>query len=84
MEPVDILGRVDRQQNRVGIDLRRQGQLHQDAVDAVVGISEGAGAIDPGASDLSAMPDNSATGTTYELFDFSNNFDLDDAILSFE
>ncbi len=55
-----------------------------DAVDAVVGISEGAGAIDPGASDLSAMPDNSATGTTYELFDFSNNFDLDDAILSFE
>ena len=34
MEAVDILGRVDRGDHLVRIDLRRQRQLHQDAVHA--------------------------------------------------
>ena len=33
MEAVDIFARRDGQQNPLGIDLRRQRQLHQNAVD---------------------------------------------------
>ena len=38
MEAIHVLGGRDRQQNALGIDLRRQGKLHQDAIDIVAGI----------------------------------------------
>ncbi|MDX2436241.1 MAG: pre-peptidase C-terminal domain-containing protein [Acidobacteriota bacterium] len=53
------------------------------ATDGLVGITEGGGAADPGATDLSAAGGLSATGTTYELFDFGNPFDLDLSTLNF-
>lgn len=55
-----------------------------DTVDALVGISEGGGALDPGETDLSINPNNSVSGTVYELFDFVEGFDLDGSILVFE
>jgi hypothetical protein len=38
VETVDVLVRTDALDHRLGIDVRRQRQLHQDAVDAVVGV----------------------------------------------
>lgn len=47
------------------------------AEDGLVGLSAGAGAADPGTSDLTALNPLVTTGTTYyELFGTSNNFDL--------
>ena len=36
MEPVDVLGRVDRVHHTVGVDPFRQRQLHEDPIDAWV------------------------------------------------
>ena len=55
-----------------------------DTNDALVGISEGNGAIDPGPVDFSVSPTNPVTGTTYELFNALSNFDLDNSSLTFE
>lgn len=55
-----------------------------DALDGLVGISVGLGAPDPGATDLSNNLNSSVTGTVYELFNASSNFDLDEASLTFE
>lgn len=38
MKAVDILGRIDRVDDRIGIDMRGQRQLHQNAVNRRVGI----------------------------------------------
>ena len=38
VEAVDVLGRIDRVDHALRIDLLRQRQLHQDAVDRVVGV----------------------------------------------
>ncbi len=38
VEAVDVLGRVDRGDHRLLVDLRRQRQLDEDAVDRVVGV----------------------------------------------
>jgi hypothetical protein len=50
--------------------------------DAIVGVSEGNGAADPGETDLSAAGGLSAAGTTYEQFG-SGEFDLDNLVLLF-
>ena len=50
--------------------------------DAIVGVTEGAGALDPGETDLSAAAGLSASGTTYERFLFGE-WDLDALILAF-
>ncbi|WP_331155552.1 hypothetical protein [Steroidobacter sp.] len=55
------------------------------ALDAVVGITEGSGATNPGETDLSANAPLSVTGTTYEAFPgATDSFDLDNATLSFD
>ncbi len=41
VKPVDILLRVDRQDDPMHVDLRRQRQLHEDAVDPFVGVEPG-------------------------------------------
>ena len=38
MEAVDVLGRIDRGDDLLRIDLLRQRQLHQDAVDGGIGV----------------------------------------------
>ena len=38
VEPVHVLGRIDRLEHGLGADLRRQRKLHQDAVDRRVGV----------------------------------------------
>lgn len=50
--------------------------------DALVGITPGGGAADPGETDLSAAGALPASGTTYELF-LSGEFDLDNLLLMF-
>lgn len=63
----------------VGIDY---GSLT--AADGLAGVTEGGGAADPGATDLSASPSQPVAGTTYELFDFGNPNDLSGASLDFD
>ena len=53
------------------------------ATDGLVGTTEGFGVLDPGASDLSGGGPYSKAGTTYELFDGGNPFDLTGATLIF-
>lgn len=53
------------------------------AIDGLAGISEGGGAIDPGATDLSAAGSLPVTGTVYEQFDFANTNDLANAVLDY-
>ena len=53
------------------------------AIDGLVGVTEGGGAADPGSTDLSAAGRALGDGTTYELFDFGNPFDLDLSTLDF-
>ncbi len=53
------------------------------ATEGLTGVTEGNGAADPGGTDLSAAVSLSVNGTTYELFDFGNLFDLTGANLSF-
>lgn len=53
------------------------------SVDSVVGITEGGGAA-AGETDLSAAGSLSNSGTTYEVFTFSDNFDLDGTTLDFQ
>jgi hypothetical protein len=54
------------------------------ASDALVGVTEGGGATDPGETDLSAGGAFSANGTTYEQFTGSgDDFDLDLSTLVF-
>jgi hypothetical protein len=52
------------------------------ATDGLVGVTEGGGAADPGETDLSANPNQSASGTTYEIFTAGDN-DLDGETLTF-
>ena len=54
------------------------------ATDGIAGVTEGGGAADPGATDLSAAAGLSVSGTTYEAFSFSNANDLDNVTLDFE
>jgi len=55
------------------------------ALDALVGVTQGGGAANPGETDLSSSTSLSATGTTYELFPgAADPVDLDNATLSFE
>ena len=51
------------------------------ATDGLAGVSEGGGAADPGPTDLTAAPNLSAVGTTYEQFGFSNPNDTSFEIL---
>jgi hypothetical protein len=53
------------------------------ASDGLAGVTEGGGAADPGASDLSSSATWPAAGTTYELFDFGNPNDLTGVMLDF-
>jgi len=53
------------------------------ATDGLVGVTEGEGATDPGAVDLSTIPTPSASGTGYELFNTTNPNDLSDSDLLF-
>ena len=46
------------------------------AIDGLTGVTEGGGAVDLGETDLSAGGPLSATGTTYQMFDFLDPFDL--------
>ena len=41
MKAVDILRRVDRLEHRVGIDLRRQGELDKNAMHGGIGVERG-------------------------------------------
>ncbi len=54
------------------------------ATDGLAGASEGGGAADPGATDLSANGPYSKSGTTYELFNGGNPNDLDNTVLTFD
>ena len=38
MQPIDILARIDRFDDAGGVDLARERQLHEDAVDLVIGV----------------------------------------------
>ena len=53
-----------------------------DATDGIAGVTEGGGATDPGETDLSASPSQSANGTTYESFSGGDN-DLGGVSLAF-
>ncbi len=53
------------------------------AVDGIAGVSEGGGAADPGATDLSGGGPFSATGTTYEQFNVGNPNDLSGIVFSY-
>ena len=53
------------------------------ATDGIAGVTEGGGAADPGATDLSAAPNQSNAGTVYERFTFSNPNDLSNLIISY-
>ena len=73
--------------NTFSITLRRNGTVDivygaVSAVDALVGVTEGGGALDPGETDLSEAVPLLAAGTTYEQFN-GNPFDLVDTILKF-
>jgi len=54
------------------------------SVDSVVGVTEGGGAADPGATDLSAGGPFSVSGTTYEQFTTGSPFDLSGGSLDFQ
>jgi hypothetical protein len=41
MEAVNVFGGIDRQQNLLGIDVRGQRQLHQDAVNFIAAVQVG-------------------------------------------
>ncbi len=75
--------------NTFSVTLRPDGSINFEygslaASDGIVGVTEGGGAADPGETDLSANPNQSATGTTYEAFLFGEENDLDDASLDFQ
>ncbi len=53
------------------------------ATDGLVGVTEGGGAADPGASDLSSSATWPAAGTTYELFNGGNPNDTTGITLDF-
>lgn len=75
--------------NTFSVTLRPDGSINFEygdiaAIDGIVGVTEGNGAADPGETDLSANPNQSATGTTYEAFGFGDENDLDNASLDFQ
>lgn len=53
------------------------------ALDGLAGSSQGGGVVDPGASDLNALGNFSASGTQYELFNAGNPNDLSGVVLEF-
>lgn len=54
------------------------------ATDGLVGVTEGGGAANPGETDLSAAPNQSVVGTTFEQFTFGDGFDLSGVTLDFQ
>lgn len=54
-----------------------------DAADGIVGITQGGGAADPGATDLSASPVQPNAGTVYEQFLFPGGVDLAGQVISY-
>ncbi len=74
--------------NTFSVTLNSSGQVDVNygvisAVDGLAGVTEGGGATDPGSTDISMATVLSATGTTYELFSFSNANDLSGKSLSY-
>ncbi len=78
---VDVPEFITTGANTFAITLHSDGEIDIDygsvtALDGLVGITEGGGAADPGATDISAAGALPASGTTYELFTLANLFDL--------
>ena len=74
--------------NNFAVTLRADGRVtigygSVTASDGMVGVTEGGGAADLGPTDLSAGSTYPVTGTTYELFNFGNSFDLGGTTLDF-
>ena len=74
--------------NSFAITLQADGRVEIDygptnGSDALVGITPGRGASDPGPTDLSSELEHPANGTTYELFTLIDGVDLDGTTLVF-
>jgi len=74
--------------NNFAVTLRSDGSItvaygNIDATDGLAGVTEGGGAADPGASDLSSSATWPAAGTTYELFNGGNPNDTTGLALDF-
>jgi hypothetical protein len=74
--------------NNFAVTLRADGSItvaygNIDATDGLVGVTEGGGAADPGASDLSSSATWPVAGTTYELFGGGNPNDTTGIMLDF-
>jgi hypothetical protein len=74
--------------NNFAVTLRSDGSItvaygNIDATDGLAGVTEGGGAADPGASDLSSSATWPAAGTTYELFGGGNPNDTTGLTLDF-
>lgn len=74
--------------NTFTVTLHASGQIDLDygsltAADAIVGVTQGNGAANPGQSDLSSSPTWPALGTTYQQFTLASPNDLGNTSLSF-
>ena len=74
--------------NNFAVTLRSDGSItvaygNIDATDGLAGVTEGGGAADPGASDLSSSMTWPVVGTTYELFNTGNPNDTTGLTLDF-
>jgi hypothetical protein len=74
--------------NNFAVTLRSDGSItvaygNIDATDGLAGVTEGGGAVDPGASDLSSSATWPVAGTTYELFGGGNPNDTTGIMLDF-
>ena len=74
--------------NSFSVTLSPNGDVEFDygdiaAIDGLVGITEGGGVADPGATDFYWFTGQCTSDTTYELFGFGAEFDLDNWSLQF-